>query len=272
MVVTVALSGISAIMFVFVPPARTTPNYSSVVEFDLTCGEENFILTPKLDKNDCDFFDKPVTMKSIVAKDCGYICQKPVFDYPVSLKKKLKKTAMKIDHNSTLSYVCEFKSKSIAGHEKCFTFNKNKSYSNQNMPESFSIHGAQLDVHVFKQNISEIEITDPKMTTTDGKVHCSGGTVPKFITVPIITFNENKTTLKRFKETHKTVKCTYHCYVSVPHNNTCKDQPNTIEHDVYFTLAYFIGGIVIMRCLVGFSSTLFEISAVAVLKVSIYIF
>lgn len=268
LVFTVALSGFVSLIYLAVPPARTTPNYSNTVSFSLTCDSE-FVLTPnapKKDKNNCDFFNKTLTISSVEAKDCGYLCPEPAIEYPANLLKTMKKAKLLLAVNPLLHHMCKIQNSKddVQQTQKCFRKNLNKTLSYENMPKSFMIHNLRLHLSEIDRDKPKIPVVNFTMSAEELRsFECLKGRIPKKVSVPKITIQEDS---PDFIEIKAAVDCLFHCQVTVPHNKTCVERPHSIVHNVALSFWLFVTANVLSKLFIGLTYTLFEVAVVAILK------
>lgn len=266
---TVALSGFVALINLAIPPARTTPTYSNEVPLSLTCGDPRFVLTPSSsikDKDKCIFLNKDLTISSVEAKDCGYLCPNSVVEYPPKLLTKLKKVKLLQTINSTLYHVCKIQNSKddFPLAQKCFRKNLNKSRSFENMPRSFKIHNLVLPLTLINRTRLKIPVVNFTMSHQEMKgFECVSGSIPKNISIPVINILEDSAEPPK-QGTY--VTCHFHCRTTLPHNKTCEARPARIEHNVAVSFWLFVAANVLTKFLIALTYTLFEVAVVAILK------
>ncbi|XP_076046445.1 major facilitator superfamily domain-containing protein 6-B-like [Oratosquilla oratoria] len=263
---TVALSGLSALIFLVIPPARTTPKYSPKLSFSLTC-QGNFILTPNMANENCKFYNKTVIINTLNVNKCGYQCDSPVLAYPENLHKKMNKLKFRLDEGKTVRYICEIDGKVPQTAQKCFRTNLNKTKAYENMPETYKMRNVILGLTSIDLRNPRVEVASNQytMAAEDLKAfECTKGKIPKTVSLTKISFG-GETDLDPKAEPEK-VACHLHCEASVPHNLTCEDRPHSIEHNVAFSFWLYVVARIINTVMIGLTYTLFESAVVAVLK------
>ncbi|KAK8744513.1 hypothetical protein OTU49_000845 [Cherax quadricarinatus] len=268
LVFSVALSGFISLAYLAIPPARTSPNYSNKVSFSLSC-DPGFVLTPsslKQDKDKCVFFNKTVTLSSVEAKECGYLCKQAAVEYPAKLLKEVKKVKLVQAVNPLLYHMCKIQNSkdNMPVTQKCFRKNLNKSLSHENMPKSFMIHNLRLPLSEIDRTQLKIPVANFTMSAEELRsFECLKGRVPKKISVPKITMEEDS---PDFTETAASVECHFHCQATISHNLTCEDRPHSIVHNVALSFWLFVTANVLSKLFIGLTYTLFEVAVVAILK------
>lgn len=265
LVITVALSGFVALMYVGIPPARTTPTYSDKLSLSVTC-DAGFVLTPikpRRNMADCIFYNQTVTIPNVSARKCGYICNDPAVDYPALILRKVKKVQVMQTFNSTLYHTCELQYGKNS--QKCFRMNLNKSRSYENMPKFFQIHNLVLHLSAIDPENPFIPVDNYTMSSREVRsFECSTGRVPKKVMIPKIIITEEEE--DKLPTVPKSVECHFHCEANIPHNLTCEENELSIEHNVALSFWLFVTANVLGKFFIGLTYTLFEVAVVAILK------
>ncbi|CAL4122735.1 unnamed protein product, partial [Meganyctiphanes norvegica] len=267
LVVTVALSGIVALINLAVPLARKTPHYSTEVNFDITC-ESSFRFTP-VNTKDCLFLNKTVMIGEMKVRDCGYKCPVNAVEFPDNLFKTKKKTMLKITDSELIYHVCDIGiiKGTARGPQKCYRVNQNESLEEENMPKAFRIHNIPLNLKQMNNLENPSVLIDNEDFTMSAvnmnRFECNTGTVPKETTFRKVVIGDNSIDVDQQNEL---VTCYFHCRATVFHNQTCVEKSHSVEYNPDKTFWMLVTSTLLTTMLIGLSYTLLEVAVISFLK------